>query len=295
MFNTAETDACCSLIALALAEDLGRNYGDVTSLALIPAETVANAALVARTPGVLAGGPALRLVCSAVHGQFQVKGLLQDGTRLEKGSVIATIRGPLQYLLAAERTALNFLQHLSGIASLTRRYLDLIPDWKGQILDTRKTTPGWRLLEKYAVRQGGGHNHRFGLYDAILIKDNHIAGVASTHTTDTPVRKAVELARAFPGNAGLSVEVEVDSLDQLREVLPVKPEIVLLDNMEPELLREAVGIRNEISPGTLLEASGGINLQTLPGIAATGIDRISIGALTHSAPALDIGLDYLPE
>jgi len=295
MFNAAETDACCRLIALALAEDLGRNYGDVTSLALIPPETSAKAALVARTPGVLAGGPALRLVCDAVHDEFQISGLLKDGTRLEKGSVIATIHGPLQYLLMAERTALNFLQHLSGIASLTRRYVDCVPEWKGQILDTRKTTPGWRLLEKYAVRMGGGHNHRFGLYDAILIKDNHIAGVLASHTTDYPVRKAVELARGYPGNAGLSVEVEVDTLEQLREVLPVKPEIVLLDNMGPELLKEAVAIRNELSPGTLLEASGGINLQTLPGIAATGIDRISIGALTHSAPALDIGLDYLPE
>jgi nicotinate-nucleotide pyrophosphorylase (carboxylating) len=295
MFNACETDRCCTLIALALAEDLGPNSDDVTSQALIPPEATATAALVARTPGVLAGGPALRLVCDAVHSDFKIHGLLEDGTRLEKGSVIATIRGPLQHLLKAERTALNFLQHLSGIASLTRRYVDAVPGWKGQILDTRKTTPGWRVLEKYAVRMGGGHNHRFGLYDAILIKDNHIAGVLATHRTKSPVRKAVELARKYPGNASLSVEVEVDTLDQLREVLPVKPEIVLLDNMGPELLRQAVAIRNELSPDTKLEASGGINLQTLPGIAATGIDRISIGALTHSAPALDIGLDYLPE
>jgi nicotinate-nucleotide pyrophosphorylase (carboxylating) len=294
MFDPAETLACRTLVALALAEDLG-DRGDVTSQAVIPVGMTAAAAFVARTPGVLAGGPCLEKVCTAVDPALAVEVRLHDGTRLEKGSVIATVRGPLQALLAAERTALNFLQRLSGVASLTRRYLDLVPGWKGQLLDTRKTTPGWRLLEKYAVRMGGGHNHRLGLYDAILIKDNHIAGVLATHTTDTPVRKAVELARAYPGNAGLSVEVEVDTLAQLREVLPAKPEIVLLDNMGPELLREAVSIRDGLSPKTLLEASGGINVHTLPGIAATGIDRISIGGLTHSAPALDIGLDYLPE
>jgi nicotinate-nucleotide pyrophosphorylase (carboxylating) len=294
MFNPAETDTCRTLVALALAEDLGHR-GDVTSAAVIPEGMVASAAFAARTSGVLAGGPSLAMVCGAVDPMLHIELQVPDGTRLEKGSVIATIRGPLRSLLAAERTALNFLQRLSGVASLTRRYLDVVPDWHGQLLDTRKTTPGWRLLEKYAVRMGGGHNHRIGLYDAILIKDNHIAGVLATHTTDSPVRKAVELARAFPGNAGLSVEVEVDTLEQLREVLPVKPEIVLLDNMGPALLRQAVAIRNEMSPKTLLEASGGINVQTLPGIAATGIDRISVGALTHSAPALDIGLDYLPE
>jgi nicotinate-nucleotide pyrophosphorylase (carboxylating) len=293
MFTSAELDACKKLVALALAEDLGAT-GDCTSNAVIPAEMRASAAFVARSPGVLAGLPTVKLVCAAVDSELHVEEHLADGTPLMKGSNIATVSGPLRSLLAAERTALNFLQRLSGIASLTKSYVDLVPDWKGQLLDTRKTTPGWRLLEKYAVRMGGGHNHRIGLYDAILIKDNHIAGVMSTHTTATPVRKAVELVRSFPGNAGLSVEVEVDTLEQLKEVLPAKPEIVLLDNMVPEMLRAAVAIRNELAPDTLLEASGGITKQTLPAIAATGIDRISIGALTHSAPALDIGLDYLP-
>ena len=293
MFTPAELDACHKLVALALAEDLGTT-GDCTSNAVIPAEMRGSAAFVARSHGVLAGLPTVQLVCAAVDQELSIEGHLADGSPLMKGSTIATVSGPLRSLLAAERTALNFLQRLSGIASLTKSYVDLVPGWKGQLLDTRKTTPGWRLLEKYAVRMGGGHNHRIGLYDAILIKDNHIAGVLGTHTTATPVRKAVELARAFPGNNGLSVEVEVDTLEQLKEVLPAKPEIVVLDNMGPEMLRAAVAVRNELAPGTLLEASGGITRLTIAAIAATGIDRISIGALTHSAPALDIGLDFMP-
>jgi nicotinate-nucleotide pyrophosphorylase (carboxylating) len=175
---------------------------------------------------------------------------------------------------------------LSGVASLTRRYVDAAAGTRAAVLDTRKTTPGWRLLEKYAVRMGGGTNHRLGLYDGVLIKDNHLAGLGGD------VRWAVETARAAPGNAGLPVEVEVDTLDQLEHALAARADIVLLDNMTPEQMRAAVARRDAVSPDTRLEASGGITLATIAAIAATGVDRISVGALTHSAPALDIALDY---
>jgi nicotinate-nucleotide pyrophosphorylase (carboxylating) len=200
--------------------------------------------------------------------------------------VLATARGPIPSLLTAERTALNFLQHLSGIATQTRRYVDAIAGLPARILDTRKTLPGWRLLEKYAVRCGGGHNHRTGLYDGILIKDNHLAAIGKAS-----VREAVRLARGGPFGQ-LPVEIEVDTLAQFDEALAVGPDIVLLDNMTAEQMREAVRRRNAAAPKVLLEASGGVNLTTVRTIAETGVDRISVGALTHSAPALDIALDY---
>jgi nicotinate-nucleotide pyrophosphorylase (carboxylating) len=288
-FSAPETAACGRLVELALAEDLGTS-GDRTSLSTIPADKTATAAFVARSPGVIAGLPAAALVCAAVDASLTFTPLVADGTTVTKGLRIATVAGPLQSVLVAERTALNFLQRLSGVATLTRKFADLVAGTRAKVLDTRKTTPGWRLLEKYAVRCGGGTNHRVGLYDAILIKDNHIAGLGDPATA---VRRSVELARAYPGNAGLPVEVEVDSVPQLLQVLTVRPEIVLLDNMPPALLRECVAKRNEFSPATLLEASGGVNLTTIRGIADTGVDRISVGALTHSATALDIALDYL--
>lgn len=229
-------------------------------------------------------------MCHAVDAKLTFTPDLADGTAVERGSRLAVVSGSLRSILAAERTALNFLQRLSGVATLTHKYVAAVSGTKAKVLDTRKTTPGWRLLEKYAVRCGGGTNHRVGLYDAILIKDNHIAGLGDPATA---VRRSVELARAYPGNAGLPVEVEVDSVSQLLQVLPVQPEIVLLDNMPPALLRECVAKRNELSPATLLEASGGVNLTTIRGIADTGVDRISVGALTHSATALDVALDYL--
>jgi nicotinate-nucleotide pyrophosphorylase (carboxylating) len=287
-FSPAEAAACRQLVELALAEDLGAS-GDRTTLALIPAEQFATAALVARGVGVVAGLPAVALVLER-FGNLHLHPDTPDGSFVTSGRRIAVVSGPLRDILVAERTALNFLQRLSGIASLTRQYVDAVAGTQAKILDTRKTTPGWRLLEKYAVRMGGGTNHRVGLYDGILIKDNHIAGLGDPATA---VRRAVELARAFPGNAGLPVEVEVDSLDQLQQVLPARPEIVLLDNMPPDLLRQAVALRDATAPQTLLEASGGVNLTTVRGIAESGVDRISVGALTHSAPALDIALDYL--
>ena len=285
-FSPQEAEAADALIRLALAEDLG-TAGDRTSLATIPEATTARAAFVARGPGVVAGLPVAERVCRAVSAALTFAPAVPDGTPTQKGLTLATVSGPLRAILAAERTALNFLQRLSGVASLTRKYVEAASGFRAQILDTRKTTPGWRLLEKYAVRAGGGTNHRVGLYDGILIKDNHIAGLGGD------VRRAVEAARGFPGNAGLPVEVEVDTLEQLEVALAVRADIVLLDNMSSEQLRAAVARRDAVAPGVLLEASGGVNLTTVRDIAATGVDRISVGALTHSAPALDIGLDYL--
>ncbi len=282
----AETLSALRLIDLALAEDLGTT-GDRTTLALIPPEAVATAAFVARAPGVVAGLPVAKLVLAAVSRDLRLDCSVADGTKVEAKTTIATVVGPQRAILVAERTALNFLQRLSGVATQSRRFVDAVAGLPAKILDTRKTTPGWRLLEKYAVRTGGAANHRIGLSDAILIKDNHIAGVGGD------VRLAVERARAYPGNSGLPVEIEVDSLAQLDRVLPAKPEIVLLDNMPPATMREAVLRRNAASPGTLLEASGGVTLATVRGIAETGVDRVSVGALTHSVAALDIALDFL--
>jgi nicotinate-nucleotide pyrophosphorylase (carboxylating) len=284
-FTPDEVAACRTLVELALAEDLGP-AGDRTSQALIPAGQPGRAAFVARTSGVVAGLPAAAMVCSAVDPALTFEPAVTDGSPVERGGVLATVTGPLRSILVAERTALNFLQRLSGVASLTRKYVEAVAGFRAKVLDTRKTTPGWRVLEKYAVRMGGGTNHRLGLYDGILIKDNHLAGLGGD------VRKAVALARTFPGNAGLPVEVEVDSLEQLEAALAARADIVLLDNMTPDRMREAVSRRDAVAPGTLLEASGGVNLTTVREIASTGVDRISVGALTHSAPALDIALDY---
>ena len=285
-FSLTETAACRRLLELALAEDLGTT-GDRTSLATIPGTTLARAAFVARASGVLAGLPAAALVADAIDPALIFTAVVEDGSQIDRGMTLATLSGSLRSILAVERTALNFVQRLSGVASLTRRFVDAVRGYRAKVLDTRKTTPGWRVLEKYAVRMGGGTNHRLGLYDGILIKDNHLAGLGGD------VHKAVESARAFTGNAGLSVEIEVDTLDQLEKALAVQAEIVLLDNMNCEQLREAVRLRDAKSPGVLLEASGGVNLGGVREIAATGVDRISIGSLTHSAPALDIALDYL--
>lgn len=284
--SAAEQLAARRLIELAHAEDLGTT-GDRTTLALIPPDSTATAAFVARSGGSIAGLPVAALVLELVSRDLSLEAFVADGTAVEPKTTIAVVKGPLRSILVAERTALNFLQRLSGVATLTRKHVDAVAGLPVKVLDTRKTTPGWRLLEKYAVRMGGGTNHRIGLFDAILIKDNHVAGVGGD------VRKAVEAARSFPGNAGLPVEIEVDSLEQLERVLLAKPEIVLLDNMSTEAMRSAVVKRNAASPGTLLEASGGVNLSTIRGIAETGVDRISVGAITHSAVALDIALDFL--
>jgi nicotinate-nucleotide pyrophosphorylase (carboxylating) len=288
VFTSAESDACRRLVELALAEDLG-TVGDRTSAAVIPADLRGRAAFVARTPGVLAGLPAVRMVAAAVDPSLELEEVQHDGDVLAAGERIAILSGPMRSLLAVERTALNFLQRLSGVATLTRRFVDAVAGLKCQLLDTRKTTPGWRLLEKYAVRMGGGVNHRMGLHDGVLIKDNHLAALGSRPDA---VAEAVRLARGRYGSS-LPLEIEVDTLEQLDVALAARPDMVLLDNMNLEQLREAVRRRDATAAGVLLEASGGVNLGTVRDIAATGVDRISVGALTHSAVALDIGLDYL--
>jgi nicotinate-nucleotide pyrophosphorylase (carboxylating) len=275
------------LIDFALTEDLSDD-GDVTSRATIPDGRKGRAAFVARGPGVLAGLEAAERVCLRVDPKLQFAALRQDGYRVGANETFATVEGPMRAILTAERTALNFLQRLSGVASLTRQFVDAVAGLPVRILDTRKTTPGWRLLEKYAVRMGGGTNHRVGLFDMVLIKDNHLAALTPR---ETAIRQAVEAARSeFPT---LPVEVEVDSLEQLDQALEVRPDIVLLDNMPLDRMAEAVRRRNAAARGVKLEASGGVTLQTVRAIAETGVDRISVGALTHSAKALDIALDYV--
>lgn len=286
--SPCEFEACRHLVKLALAEDLGA-AGDITTLAIIPKKLKGQANLVARSAGVLAGLPAVQLVFDGVDSRLRLQRNIRDGSTLQPGDRIAHLRGPMQAILIAERTALNFLQHLSGIASLTRRYVEAIAGLPCQIYDTRKTTPGWRLLEKYAVRQGGGRNHRFGLHDGVLIKDNHLAAI---RTTTDALAAVLGRARAVFGG---DIELEVDTLQQLEGALNCsagRPHIILLDNMTVDQLREAVRCRNAIAPEVLLEASGGVTLETVRAIAETGVDRISVGALTHSAPALDIALDY---
>lgn len=288
-FTPEETEASRGLASMALEEDLGA-AGDLTSLALVPAERIGTAVLIARQPGVLAGLPAAELTFALVDPMLLFETLREDGSLVQAGDRLALLSGRARSILAGERTALNFVQRLSGMATQTHRYVEAIAGLPCQILDTRKTTPGWRLLEKYAVRQGGGHNHRLGLHDGILIKDNHLAALAG-HTD--PIAESVRLARQKHGTT-VPLEIEVDTLAQLDIALKARPDMVLLDNMSLDQMREAVRRRNAAAPGVLLEASGGVTLATVRAIAETGVDRISVGALTHSAPALDIALDYLP-
>ncbi|MGN7958507.1 carboxylating nicotinate-nucleotide diphosphorylase [Agrobacterium tumefaciens] len=268
------------LVRNALLEDLGL-AGDITSAAVIPADHRSVVVMAAREPGVIAGLDAADLAFQLVDPAIAMKRHVQDGASVAPGDIIATIEGPSRGLLTAERTALNFLGHLSGIASVTAKIVAAIAGSKASVACTRKTTPGLRALEKYAVRAGGGMNHRFALYDAVLIKDNHIAVAGS-------VRDAIRRARQGVGHL-VKIEVEVDTLAQLRDVMDEGVDAVLLDNMTPEQLREAVGI---VAGRAMTEASGRINPQTAAAIAATGIDLISVGWLTHSAPVLDIGLDF---
>jgi nicotinate-nucleotide pyrophosphorylase (carboxylating) len=283
------------LLSQALAEDLG-DLGDITSIATIPCTAVGAARLVARSSGVLAGLPVVERVVDEFELREGWQPLMADGDRLEPGSLIARIRGPMRSLLGMERTALNFLQRLSGIATLTAQFVAAVAGTRAGILDTRKTTPGWRALEKYAVRCGGGRNHRFGLFDAVLIKDNHLAWLQAAAGPGglEPIAAALAAARAHTP-PGTTIEIEIDSLDQLEHALACGPDIILIDNLGPELVSEAVYHRDIRAPQVLLEASGGVNLSTVSALARTGVDRISIGALTHSAPALDIALDFEPD
>ncbi len=293
IFDEKETRNARELIHLALAEDLGAG-GDVTSRALIPADQTGRVQIVARAPGVLAGMPVALMVFNEVDKDVVFEQRSSDGTSLAAGTVVADISGRVQSLLRGERTCLNFLTHLSGVATLTRRYVDAVAGTKAAIYDTRKTLPGWRALQKYAVSAGGGCNHRMGLHDMVLIKDNHLAAWRAA-ATDRSVAAAVHAARERSDamvDQPIEVEVEVDTLEQLADALAGEPDIVLLDNMAPDQLRQAVALRNERAPGIKLEASGGVSLATVAAIAATGVERISVGALTHSAPALDLAFDW---
>lgn len=290
---------CRRIVRLAVLEDLDRGQ-DWTTVSLAHPEAQAEADFVARQPGVVAGLAAAASILDEMELDATWTSHVTDGTVVTPGMRLATIGGRARDLLTSERIVLNMLGRLSGIATLTQHYVQAIAGTKARIYDTRKTTPGLRRLEKYAVHCGGGCNHRLGLYDAILIKDNHLALGKSTSAGRhyTPA-EAVLRAREFVKEhfapavaAAMIVEVEVDSLEQFEQVLPAGPDIILLDNMSPEQLRQAVATRDAASAPVELEASGGINLSTVRAVAETGVDRISSGALTHSAISLDIGLDW---
>ncbi|GAC1464367.1 MAG: carboxylating nicotinate-nucleotide diphosphorylase [Isosphaeraceae bacterium] len=287
VFDFAEIQNAETLIELAFAEDLGER-GDLTSQATIPEHARGFARFVVRSAGILAGLALVPQVVRRFGPDLEFRPLSSDGSRVEAATSVATISGSMRAVLSMERTALNFLQRLSGIATLTRQFVAEVEGTGAIILDTRKTHPGWRALEKYAVRCGGGTNHRLGLHDAVLIKDNHLAWLA--HDAD-PIRSAVSAARTFTP-AGTVVEVEVDSLEQLDQALQCSPDLILIDNIGPDGLAEAVRRRDAQAPAVKLEASGSVRLETVRILARTGVDRISVGALTHSAPALDIGLDF---
>jgi len=290
---------CRELCRLAIREDLG-SLGDVTTAASVPRATPGAAAVVSRQPGVVAGLPCAALAVELVDPRLRWLPRTEDGQPIVAGQEIARLEGPATGILAAERLLLNLLSRLSGVATLTRRYVDAIAGTTARIYDTRKTTPGWRRLEKYAGRCGGGWNHRLGLFAGVLIKDNHLAigatregaGSAQATPAEAVLRTRRYLAEHVPNGTEMIVEVEVDTLEQLDALLPAGPDIVLLDNMSPDQLRQAVARRNAVACAVELEASGGVNLQTVRRIAETGVERISVGALTHSAMGLDIGLDW---
>jgi nicotinate-nucleotide pyrophosphorylase (carboxylating) len=270
------------IVARALAEDIGQ--GDLTTLALIPAGALAEAQLVMREAGVAAGLPVLATVFEAVDPSLDVSLRVADGDHVAAGAVLAVVRGSARSILSGERVALNFIQRLCGIATLAARYVAAVGDQPVRILDTRKTTPGLRVLEKHAVRAGGGTNHRFGLYDAIMIKDNHVALLAA-HGVE--IGEAVRRAKAAAGPM-VRVEVEADTVEQATLAADAGADLILLDNMAPDMLRAAV---KAVGGRAKLEASGGITLETIRAVAETGVDYISVGALTHSARALDISLE----
>ena len=269
------------LISMAIAEDLAGGV-DITSVATIGADQVGVAEYRLREAGVVSGIPIAVAVLNEL-GITDIETPVSCAHETEAGSVVLIARGNVRALLLAERTTLNFLTHLSGISTLTRRWVDAVAGTKCQVRDTRKTTPGWRVLEKYAVRMGGGTNHRMSLSDAALIKDNHIVAAGG-------VLKAFEMVRSrYPG---AEIEIEVDTLEQLQEVLAGNPDLIMLDNMSVAQCREAVGI---VAGRTKLEASGGLSLENAAAYAETGVDYIAVGALTHSAKSLDIGLDLRME
>ncbi len=275
-----------TLIDLALAEDIGE--GDVTSKYFIPAERQARAMVTARTNGVVSGVKLAALVFATVDPTLEIECLIADGSHVSDGAILIQIEGKARSILTAERTALNFVQHLSGVATLTAHHVEEIKDTPVRILDTRKTTPGYRQLEKQAVIDGGGHNHRMGLYDRAMVKDNHLVADGGLQTLQAAI------FRIKQEKPGVEVELECDNIEQVRDFLKLESvDYLLLDNMSPAVMHEAVQMRGDRSKPRF-EASGGIKLECLKDIAASGVDFISVGALTHSAPALDIGLDFIP-
>ncbi len=275
------------LIELALAEDLA-GIGDITSEFFVEASTVATGQINARADCVVAGSEVAERVFRRVDPAIHVELVLASGSKAGRGDSVMTVTGPARSVLTAERTALNFLGRLSGVATLTRRFVEAVSGTGAEILDTRKTTPGWRELEKAAVAAGGGRNHRMGLYDMAMVKDNHLLAAAG----DEALQAAIDrLKEAHPG---ARVEFEADRLEQVERFLALRGvDVILLDNMDNDTLREAVALRGDRA-GVQLEASGGVDLDTVRGIAETGVDFISVGALTHSAVAVDLGLDFDP-
>lgn len=270
-------------VRAALAEDLGL-AGDITTNALIPAGALSEAVLTLREDGRIAGLPLAIAAFRAIDPAMEVESSITEGSFAGAGTAIARVHGKTRAILSAERLALNMIQHLSGVATATHHFVEAVAGTQARIVCTRKTTPGLRAFEKYAVRAGGGSNHRFGLFDAVLIKDNHIAAAGS-------VKAAIERARAAVGHM-VKIEVEVDTLGQLEEALHHPIDAVLLDNMAVPELKNAVARAKSVHPGILCEASGGVRLVTVRAIAETGVDMISVGALTHSVRAIDIGLDF---
>jgi nicotinate-nucleotide pyrophosphorylase (carboxylating) len=273
-----------ALVEHALVEDLGR--GDLTTESLVPAELTAEARIIAKVDGVIAGLPVARLAFELTEPRTTFEPLVDDGARVHTGQEIARIMGPARGILSAERVALNFLQRLSGTATLAARFVAAVAGTGARIVDTRKTTPGLRLLEKYAVRCGGASNHRYDLGAAVMAKDNHLAALAAA---GIPLAEAIRAARARISPT-IMIEIEIDRLDQLDEVLEAAPELILLDNMTPAEMATAV---ERIGGRARTEASGGITLDTVRAVAESGVDMISVGSLTHSAPALDISLDFV--
>ena len=270
------------LVEAALAEDVGD--GDRTTAWSVPEGARGSANIVSREEGVIAGGGLVERVFGALSPEVRVEADVEDGEGVEPGDAVCRLRGPLAPILTGERTALNFLSHLSGVATRTRAFVRAVEHTPCRITDTRKTTPGWRRLEKAATRAGGAVNHRMGLYDMVLLKENHVRAAGG-------VREALEAVRGRAEDEGLAVEVEVESLAELRQALPGRPDRVLLDNMSLSELRSAVRIVDREEGGRPeLEASGNVDLESAPAVAETGIDLISVGRLTHSAPALDLSL-----
>ena len=281
----AATSGWRDLIALALAEDVGN--GDITTLSTVPQAATATGTLHAKEAGVLSGVDVAEAVFAIVDPEISFQATKANGDSIAVGDTIAHLSGSARSLLTAERTALNIMQRLSGVATITARYVAATNGTRAHIVDTRKTTPGMRMLEKRAVLHGGGSNHRFGLADGVLIKDNHLAAIGG----DRPVRDAVLAARAQAPHT-MKIEVEVTTLDELTDAFEAGADIVLLDNMDTETMATAVRQRDAEAPGILLEASGGITLERIAEIASAGVDMISVGALTHSSKALDISLEF---